>query len=227
MFAHFSLCLIFVYCSDIETLSMACDNILESVKLRKILGVILKVGNRLNLAGMESIKTSASGFTIELLTKLNQVRALDRRTSILQYIVSVIERWNAPLLDIKEELKYVLRTKKIADYESSLCSLENQLNTLVRTAILDDHDGTCTDIGANPNLKDSAVGQFVLNATETICDLHEKHVIFKEKFNEVVVYLAQDETTKPDKLFGAISIFCDELDSALQSNRNKHKYQKI
>mmetsp|Transcript_4762 Transcript_4762/g.9098 ORF Transcript_4762/g.9098 Transcript_4762/m.9098 type:complete len:927 (+) Transcript_4762:529-3309(+) len=216
---------------DIETLSKACDNILESVKLRKILGVILKVGNRLNLAGMEGIKTSASGFTIELLTKLSQVRALDRRTSILQYIVSVISRWNAPLLQIKDDLKHVLRTKKIADYESSLSSLENQLNILVRTAAASVHsdDETCADTGADPYtiIKQSVVGQFVLDATETISDLQKKHMMFKEKFSEVLVYLAQDETTKPDKLFGAISMFCHELDSALQSNRNKPKYQKM
>lgn len=212
---------------DVETLSKACDNILESVKLRKFLGVILKVGNRLNQAGVDSIKTHASGFTIDLLSKLNQVRACDKRTTILQYIICVIQRWNAPLLGVKDELRFVLKTQNIADYESSLCSLEKQINAIVQTAADAVHVSDAEVPQEESACKTDSMGQFVLDALKTLSELRNKHVTFKDKFKEVLAYLAQDETTTPDSLFGAITQFCQEVDSILRLNHQNNKYVKL
>jgi len=120
---------------SIETLSQACDEILTSNRLLKLLGVILKVGNRLNHAGVETIKTNAGGFAIESLRKLNQVKAWDKKTTLMMYISSIIQRWNCSLMDVKDELSNVLKSQKVSDYILTLCGLEEQLVDVRKTVL--------------------------------------------------------------------------------------------
>ena len=57
--------------SDVSLVEKACDELKESVRLRKLLCIVLNIGNRLNTAGPTK-KGKAGAFTIESLLKLNQ-----------------------------------------------------------------------------------------------------------------------------------------------------------
>ena len=60
--------------SDVTLVEKACDELKESVSLRKLLGIVLNIGNRLNTAG-PTRKGKAGAFTIKSLLKLNQAKA--------------------------------------------------------------------------------------------------------------------------------------------------------
>lgn len=193
-----------------DILSNACNDILNSVRLRKFLGVILKIGNRLNCAGVESIEANAvNGFTIESLTKLNQVKALDKKTTILFYIASIIQKWNLPLLNVKEELPNVLKTQNLLDHEASLLQLGQQLENVQLTArqINKSEGGDATG-----SCEESTFGMFVLDASRTVSELQQKSANLGRKFKRVLCYLAQEVTLKPNVLFGIISSFYNDMD---------------
>ena len=56
---------------SIFTLTQACDDVKESSRLRKLMAMILTVGNQINTGGSGNI---AAGFTLDALSKLNEVR---------------------------------------------------------------------------------------------------------------------------------------------------------
>ena len=55
---------------SIETLMKACDDVKNSIRLRKLMAVILTIGNQINTGGSGNM---AEGFTLDALLKLNEV----------------------------------------------------------------------------------------------------------------------------------------------------------
>ncbi len=56
---------------DIEAITKACAELKQSNRLRKLLGLILKLGNLINTGGEGKM---AKGFSLDALLKLNEVR---------------------------------------------------------------------------------------------------------------------------------------------------------
>ena len=67
----------------------ACEEVLGSRRLRRLLTIVLKIGNTLNAGGSAP---TVEAFTLDSLLKLEHAKAFDNRTTILQYLVAVIER---------------------------------------------------------------------------------------------------------------------------------------
>ena len=65
----------------------ACDDVKKSDRLRSMFGVILKLGNKLNDGGDQ-----VSAFTLDSLLKLKDAKAFDQKTTIMQYLVRLIQR---------------------------------------------------------------------------------------------------------------------------------------
>ena len=196
---------------DIRILSRACDNIIESVRLRKLFGAILKVGNRLNQSGVESIKTNhVGGFAIDSLAKLNQVKAWDKRTTILFYIVSIIQRWNSSLLDVKQDLTCVFKAQSVTGYEAALRTLEQQIKDVHNTVF---SQSDTSETGPDKAMQENEMEIFALDATFRVSELQHASEFFKVKFKEVIRYLAQDESTEPARLFLSMSSFCNDLEA--------------
>ncbi len=55
---------------SIETLLKACDDVKNSIRLQKLMAVILTIGNQINTGGDGNM---AEGFTLDALLKLNEV----------------------------------------------------------------------------------------------------------------------------------------------------------
>lgn len=186
-----------------------------------MLGVILKVGNRLNRAGVETIKTDAGGFAIESLRKLNQVKAWDKKTTLMMYISSIIQRWNGSLLDVKDELSTVLKAQKVSDYIPTLCGLEEQLVDVRKTVLSLQVKGSGECADDITILQNSRVGLFVLNSSSTLEGVRRASDDLENKFMTVVRYLAQKGDIKPVTLFDIIASFSLELDSTRPQEKKR------
>lgn len=137
------------------------------------------------------------------------MKAWDKRTTVLFYIASIIQRWNSSLLDVKDDLPYVLKTQNLVGYESALRTLEQQLID-VRSTVSMNVDTSPKDLCQA--VEESDMGRFVLDATANLAELQRASDLFKEKFKVVLLYLTQDECTEPAKVFGFITSFCNDLD---------------
>lgn len=114
--------------SMISTIENASDDIKMSLKFKKVLKTILKVGNSLN-------DKEQKGFSIDSLSKLSSAKAFDNKTSVLQYIVMVIHKNEQACLSFPEELNRLSDaakfTKEIINSEINL--LKKELNISIKS----------------------------------------------------------------------------------------------
>jgi hypothetical protein len=85
----------------ISKIENACDDVKMSLKLKKVLKTILKVGNQMNDG------ENHAGFTVDSLLKLQSAKAFDKKTSILQYVVRLIQRNDEACLSFPEDLAHL------------------------------------------------------------------------------------------------------------------------
>lgn len=105
---------------SIEQVERACDEVHDSAKLQRMMGMILTLVNQINTGGDGN---EAAGFTLDALPKLTEVRnscnanlvdlsifqakAFDKRTSVLHYFVKLLKRNDQSLLKVHDDLKNV------------------------------------------------------------------------------------------------------------------------
>jgi len=93
---------------DVETLSLAIKQLLESQKFLKLLQIILSLGNFLN-----SGKKGVHGFTISSLVRLKELKATGAKTNLLAYIISFCLQKYPEILEFKKELSQVLAASRV------------------------------------------------------------------------------------------------------------------
>jgi hypothetical protein len=191
----------------IGTLCRGCDEILHSQKLKRLLGTILKIGNHLNQAGSIPKSKDTVAFELESLAKLKQVKAWDRKTTVLSYISSILFKWNEPVLGIKDDLPNVLKVLSFNenDYEESLTALIQQMKAIQKIM---------SDIDIAPTTK------FFLDAAGALDDLNNSNMTLKTKFGEVLEYLSESRNLKPIELFCTLSSFCNDIESTYANLKN-------
>lgn len=97
----------------------ACKEVVVSQKFKKMLSIILSIGNFLNLGG-KTDGNRAKGFELNILSKLNEIRTTDNKSTLLKHIVEIIGTKYAELWDFGIELVQVkeaarLNTTKIKE----------------------------------------------------------------------------------------------------------------
>ena len=237
---------------DVFSVEKACDELSNSVKLRKLFGIVLNVGNRLNTAG-PSDKGKASAFSIQSLLKLNQAKAFDNKTTFLQYVVLVVQRNNEKLLNFKDDLPTVAKADKIYWDQciNELEEMETQLEIVRKLALhdasskkniyalpkkkdaQDDDDSDNLNIDEDMSLEEEVsllrstkIGIFALGAIKKVSQLRERVDISKEKFCRLLEYFGEDgDNAKMDvhELFAIINSFCRDFEVAREVVNKKEQ----
>jgi hypothetical protein len=76
----------------------ACEEVKSSVRLKRVLKTILKVGNQMN-DGAQNM-----GFSLDSLLKLQSQKAFDNKTTILDYVINLVYRNDRGALDFPQDL---------------------------------------------------------------------------------------------------------------------------
>ncbi|KAI3651252.1 hypothetical protein MP228_004733 [Amoeboaphelidium protococcarum] len=110
----------------LSLISSTCQQLVQDQRIQQIMAVILKVGNMINheySAGSQQQR--AVGFKLDSLLKLNDVKAKDNKTTLMQFLVIT-------LLDQKLEFDSFLDSYLTLDQMRHLDSNEivNQINTV-------------------------------------------------------------------------------------------------
>ncbi|EED92692.1 hypothetical protein THAPSDRAFT_262031, partial [Thalassiosira pseudonana CCMP1335] len=203
---------------DVFSIENACDELSSSIRLRKLFGIVLNIGNRLNTAGPGE-KRKAGAFSIKSLLKLNQAKAFDNKTTFLHYVVLVVQRNNEELLDFKEDLPTVSKADKIFwdQCVNELEEVETQLENVRKLAL---HEANIASMSLEEEvalLRSTKIGMFALSAIKKVSQLRERVDTAKDKFSHVLEYFGEDgERSKmqPHELFEIISTFCRNFDVA-------------
>jgi hypothetical protein len=225
--------------SDVFSIEKACDEISNSVRLRKLFGIVLNIGNRLNTAGPGQ-KRKAGAFSIKSLLKLNQAKAFDNKTTFLHYVVLVLRRNSEELLDFKGDLPTVFKADKIYwdQCVSELEEVETQLENVRKIALHEaksskimyqlpktkssEADNDSDDLSVDSMsledevslLRSTKTGMFALSAIRKVSQLRERVDTAKYKFVSLLKYLGEsgDSKMQPHELFEIITTFCRTFD---------------
>ncbi len=223
---------------ETTTIEKACEELSNSARLRKLLGVVLNIGNRLNTAGPTQ-KGKAGAFTLNSLLKLNQAKAFDKKTTFLHYVVVVMRRNNEDLLGFKDDLSNVMKAEKIYwdQCVTDLEEVENQLENVRKLALYEARskghrrhnrlkegdDESLSDVSLSLEkeveyLRSTKVGLFVLKSIKKVSALREQVETTKEKWYNVLEYFGEEDKKhmQPHKLFKILVTFCKDFDAAHQ-----------
>lgn len=231
----------------------ACDELSNSIRLRKLFGIVLNIGNRLNTAGPGQ-KRKAGAFSIKSLLKLNETKAFDNKTTFLHYVVLVVQRNSEALLDFKDDLPTVPKADKIYwdQCVSELEEVETQLENVRKLALNEaksneikyklpkakssDADNDSDDISVESMsledevslLRSTKTGMFALSAIRKVSQLRERVDMAKEKFSSLLKYLGESSDSKmqPHELFEIITKFCRTFDAVRADVERMEKAKK-
>jgi hypothetical protein len=87
----------------LTTLQTATRELEDSVWFRRLLELVLGVGNYLNGG---TPRGRAHGFKLDSLVKLATIKSVDSKTTLLHYLAELVHTKEAELLDVGEELTH-------------------------------------------------------------------------------------------------------------------------
>ncbi|OEU11034.1 actin-binding FH2, partial [Fragilariopsis cylindrus CCMP1102] len=207
---------------DAQMIDSASEELVNSTRLRQLLGIILQFGNRLNTAGANS-KRKAGAFSLDSLSKLSQAKAFDKKTTFLHYIILIVQRNNELLLKYYDDIPTVLEADKVFwdQCQQDLEEVENQLENVRRIAL---HESRAKDHLGEMELtleeevvalRATPTGMFTLGAIKQVSALREKIEHTKVKCKRVQDYFGESgKDTEPQEIFSAFSSFTRDFRKA-------------
>jgi len=195
----------------VETLRQASKEVLESKKLPKILELILEIGNFLNDS---TPRGGVFGFKIGSLLKMTDTKSTDNTTSLLQYLVKLLEKNSSDLLKFQDELLNVEASAKISlpSLQADMASLMkdfNAVNSSLETVFKDQKDRFV-----------ELMTQFMSKAKSDVDTMQMNFTIMEDKYKDMCIYLGDDsKLVQPEELFGTIVAFKNAIQEAVKANQ--------
>jgi len=213
---------------DATLIDDACSELSSSLRLRKLLGIVLNVGNRVNMG-------AATAFSITSLLKLNHAKSMNKKTTFLHYVVTVAKRNDESILDFKEEIPSLFKAEKVFwDHcLSGVIGLEDHLSN-IKTLVL----STCKDTNRSMQsvpyetnqlcadeakiLSSTFVGQFVLEAGLKVKGLRQRIDKANQSYTKLLQYF-HEETLKSHDFFNIFVQFSRNVDAAMTEIKIEEK----
>ena len=182
----------------ITLIENACDDVKLSVRLKKVLKTILKVGNQMN-DGAEHL-----GFTLDALLKLQSAKAFDKKTSVLQYVIMLIQRNDEDSLLFPEDLVHVAEASRL-----TMESVQSD-QSVVRQDL--DRTNRVLDELREQGFKIGDTMLIFLDRARQVCDDIDKLIEdVSVKYNGVLAYFGEDSNLNSSEFFSTLSKFITEF----------------
>ncbi|XP_028848047.1 disheveled-associated activator of morphogenesis 1 isoform X2 [Denticeps clupeoides] len=205
----------------IEALAQASRELLQSCNLRQLLEVVLAFGNYMN----KGQRANAYGFKVSSLNKIADTKSsMDRNTTLLHYLVTILEQKYPKVVMFKEELQNVPEAAKV-----SMTELEKEINNL-RSGLknveleLDYQMSHPQDIGDKFVF---VVTQFIAVASFSFSDVEDSLQEAKELFQKALRHFGENPASmQPNEFFGIFDQFLQTFAEAKQDNENTRRRQE-
>jgi len=205
----------------IEAIYLAARNTRNSKKFQKILEIILAFGNYMN----SMKKGSFYGFKLSSLDNLNITKSSDKRSTIVNYIVEVVNDKYKDLKGFESELKYVDKAAQFSleNIMTDVQELEKgMLLTQKELVARQNNPTTTTKMQQNLVLKD-----FVENASEQLKKLSMDANNAKAAFVECLEHYGENLKSLDTNAFFAILVrFCSSWKVAETENEKRKKLER-
>ena len=204
----------------------ACSELSSSLRLRKLLGVVLNAGNRVNMG-------AATAFSITSLLKLNHAKSMNKKTTFLHYVVTVAKRNDESILEFKEEIPSLFKAEKIFwDHcLNEIKGLHDHLNNIKKLVLTTSEDAGMQSISIENNelssnelkvLSSTYVGKFLLEAVLRIKDLRQQVDKANQSYTDLLQYF-HEETLKSHEFFNIFVQFSKNVDAARAEIKREEK----
>ncbi|XP_038863850.1 formin-like protein 3 isoform X1 [Salvelinus fontinalis] len=195
---------------QLNAIIAASASVKSSPKLKRMLEIILALGNYMN----SSKRGSVYGFKLQSLDLLLDTKSTDRKMTLLHYIAVVVKEKYPELANFFNELHFVDKAAAV--------SLENVL--------LDVRElGKGMDlIRRESSLHDHSVLKGFLQTSDTQLDKLQKDAkTAEEAFNNVVNYFGESSKTTPPSVFFPVFVrFIRAYKDAVEDNEQRKKQEK-
>jgi hypothetical protein len=196
--------------AQLAQLEMACEDVKNCARLKKVLKTILKVGNQMDGGA------SHAGLSMESLLKLQSTKAFDKKTSVLQYVVCVIAKQDPDSLLFVEDvasssIAAKLSFEQIANDKASIRrELEQQLQFL-RTLDSSGEGSSLHSIIAK------SLEFLSVKATHQCEDLDKRYGKTHAKFAHLLAYFGEEATLSSVDFFTMLSRFVQDFVTVRES----------
>jgi Formin Homology 2 Domain len=226
---------------DMLLIEAGCQELINSVRLRQLFGIVLKFGNRLNTAG--NCNQKAGAFSLDSLLKLHQTKAFDKKTTFLVYLVKIVQQNSESLLRFKDDIPSVFKSEKvywdqclndlnevereldnvrrISLYQARnshihrLRSLENQHDDSDESSLISDADRSLDSEENVDALESTQIGLFAISAIKCVSELRDKADETKIVHRRLPEYFGEEDTSRqPHDIFSVITKFSLDFEKA-------------
>ncbi|KAL9178540.1 LOW QUALITY PROTEIN: hypothetical protein ACHAXT_001878 [Thalassiosira profunda] len=201
-----------------KLLNQACDSVMSSERFQKLLLYALKLGNALNTGGANE---EVAAITLDSLLKLAEAKAFDRQTSVLHYLVSIVQKNDEDVLQLSEDFGPVKAAERVAMDMLALQLKEMMKGVDLVKAVVKRHspeDAVEEEVlGATP------MGKFALSAASKITSLALEFDDAKTNFADVVQFFGEDTSMTPEAFFCTINTFVSMFDQTHKELKRKEE----
>ena len=207
--------------SDATSIDNACSELSSSLRLRKLLGIVLNVGNKVN-------NGAARAFSITSLLKLNHAKSMDKKTTFLHYVIKVAKRNGKDILKFKEELPTLCKAEKVA-WEQSVNGMKGLEHNLkhIKDLMLSKENGRSSNDAVfelsrheMKTLSKTYVGKFVLEAALRIKHLRHRVDVTNNSYTRLLHYF-HEESLRSNEFFNIFVQFSKSVDHASLEIQNE------
>lgn len=193
----------------------ASREVSRSRKLRKLLEIVLALGNYMN----RGARGNASGFKLASLNRLADTKSsANKGTTLLHYLVEILEKKFKDVLRIEDDIPHVRDAAKV-----SLGELNKDMSQL-RSGLRDVSKEIEFHLSQSPIQNDKFVPvmrEFQATATCRLAEIEDQYQDMKTRFEKAVKLFGEDPTNaQPDEFFGVFDSFLNSFVEARQDNEN-------
>eukprot|EP01096_Ripella_sp_DP13-Kostka_P013863 TRINITY_DN6107_c0_g1_i1.p1 TRINITY_DN6107_c0_g1~~TRINITY_DN6107_c0_g1_i1.p1 ORF type:complete len:508 (+),score=280.38 TRINITY_DN6107_c0_g1_i1:1-1524(+) len=210
--------------SNLSVLKDACDTVVRSDNLKKVLEVVLAVGNFLNYSPN---KAPSRGFAIDFLTKLSSTKSTDNTTTILHFIAHMIAQKQPHLLQTPKELEIVSIASKLPSqfFFQDINDISNSLNQIKRevqkltTEWAERQEDPSAEQAENEDRFKAFMLTFSLIAKERMESVTQLADELRLSSKRMASFLGEaEEKSVLDDLLSVVNVFVSDLQKAINDN---------
>lgn len=211
--------------SNLSVLRDACNRVVSSEGLRKVLEIVLAIGNFLNYSPN---KAPSRGFSVDFLTKLSSTKSTDNTTTILHFVAHMISQRQAHLLNVPKELEDVSIASKlpsqfffqeINEISNALKHIKREVQKLTAEWAERHQSDPEAEQTENEDRFKASMLTFSLLAKERMEAVNAVADELRTSAKTMARYLGEaDEKAVLDDLLSIVNVFLSDLQKAINDN---------
>jgi len=188
---------------QVGTYDIASTALLDSKSLKKVLALVLRMGNYLNAT--DKSKGNAYGFSLSTLSKLKGTKGGEGKTDLMRFLVDTVNSRDAASRQFVDELKDVKAAARIEStfLASSVQKVEGSINR-VKSEL-----SSFADADAARDRFKAVMTPFFNSASGRFTALNARWSGVKERCSKLVVYYGEKGDVKPEELFTTFATFVE------------------